>query len=139
MAIEVKLISRKDDVLEALDQQIETALEACGQAAVGFAKVHITAHRAIDTGRLRNSITFNVSKKGNKTYNYKDDNGKGYTDSKIGAVSEEDTVYVGTNVEYAQFVENGTSRYPHPRPFIKPAASEHGDEYAAIIKRYLQG
>ena len=54
----------------------------------------------VDTGRLRNSIT-----------NYVEGN----------------AVYIGTNVEYAQFEEEGTSRRP-PHPYLRPAAEGHMDE-----------
>ena len=60
----------------------------------------------VDTGRLRNSITHVV-------------NG--------------DSVYIGTNVEYGPHVEMGTSKQ-RAQPFLKPAASKHGPEYANIIK-----
>lgn len=58
------------------------------------------------TGRLRNSITH-------------------YVDG--------DSVYVGTNVEYAQYEEEGTSRRP-PHPYLRPAATDHMDEWAEIVE-----
>ena len=58
------------------------------------------------TGRLRNSIT-------------------SYVDG--------DSVYVGTNVEYAQFVEEGTSR-AKAHPYLRPAATDHMDEWTEIVE-----
>lgn len=58
------------------------------------------------TGRLRNSITH-------------------YVDG--------DSAYVGTNVEYAQYEEEGTSRRP-PHPYLRPAATDHMDEWAEIVE-----
>jgi len=46
--------------------------------------------------------------------------------------------YIGTNVEYAPYVELGTSRQK-AKPFLRPAAENHVAEYKAIFKRYLQG
>ena len=63
----------------------------------------------VDTGRLRNSISHAV-----------DDN----------------AAYIGTNVEYGPNVELGTSRQK-PHPFLRPAASEHGDEYKEIARAAL--
>lgn len=62
-------------------------------------KVEATAKRLapVDTGRLRSSITHEVT-----------------TDSK-GLVA-----FVGTNVEYAIFVELGT-RFQRPQPYLRPA------------------
>ena len=65
----------------------------------------------VDTGRLRNSISH---------------------------ATDGDAVYIGTNVEYAPYVELGT-RKMSPRPFLEPAASNHGAEYRAIAEQYLKG
>ena len=62
------------------------------------------------TGRLRNSIT-----------NYVEGN----------------AVYIGTNVEYAQFEEEGTSRRP-PHPYLRPAAEGHMDEWRRIVEDELE-
>lgn len=64
----------------------------------------------VDTGRLRNSISH---------------------------ATDEDTAYIGTNVEYAPYVELGTSRMKE-RPFLKPAALDHVDEYKAIVLNELK-
>lgn len=65
----------------------------------------------VDTGRLRNSITHE-------------------TDS--------DTVYVGTNVEYASYVELGTHRQ-RAKPYLKPAMVDHKKEYERILRDELGG
>lgn len=65
----------------------------------------------VDTGNLRNSITNAVDDK---------------------------SAYVGTNVEYAPYVELGTSR-AKAQPFIKPAATEHSDVYKRIVQDELGG
>lgn len=84
----------------------------------------------VDTGRLRNSISH---------------------------VVDGNTVYIGTNVEYAPYVELGTGKYypggrPTPwvyqdakgdwhwtagnpaQPFLKPAVTNHMETYQNIIK-----
>lgn len=65
----------------------------------------------VDTGNLRNSITHQV---------------------------DGDAVYIGTNVEYAPYVELGTSRQK-AQPFLRPAASEHGAQYLQVLKKALGG
>ena len=65
----------------------------------------------VDTGRLRNSIIF-------------------YT--------EDDTVTIGTDVEYAQHVEEGTSRQK-AQPYLRPAVEDHLDQYQAIAEDELKG
>lgn len=64
-----------------------------------------------DTGRLANSITHQVGDK---------------------------EVAISTNVQYSVYVELGTSRQT-PQPFLRPAASDHADEYRDILKRTLKG
>lgn len=48
-----------------------------------------------------------------------------------------DSVYVGTNVEYAQYEEEGTSRRP-PHPYLRPAAVDHKDEWRRILEDELK-
>lgn len=93
---------------QGIVRAIDRALEEIGLAAEGYAK------RAcpVDTGNLRNSVTHAVE-------------------------SGEDAVYVGTNVEYAPYVEMGTSRTA-AQPFLRPAATEHGPTYRSILKRNLE-
>ena len=103
----VKLTDNTKLIKNATDQQIEAALEAIGLKVEGYAKLICP----VDTGRLRNSITHVVK-------------------------TNEKTVYIGTNVEYAAAVECGTSRQ-RPQPYLKPAATQHTDEYKTIAKYYL--
>lgn len=97
-----------EEVSQGIQRAIDRALEEIGLAAEGYAK------RAcpVDTGRLRNSIAHAVE-------------------------SGEDAVYVGTNVEYAPYVEMGTRRTA-AQPFLRPAATEHGSTYRSILKRNLE-
>ena len=55
----------------------------------------------VDTGNLRNSISHMVANQ---------------------------AAYIGTDVNYAAYVEKGTSKMP-ARPYIEPAVTEHSDEY----------
>jgi HK97 gp10 family phage protein len=64
----------------------------------------------VDTGNLRNSITHSTD--GN-------------------------TEYIGTNVEYAAYVEFGTVRTKE-QPFIKPAVADHVSQYKRIIENVLK-
>lgn len=103
----VRLTDNTKLIKNATDQQIEAALEAIGLKVEGYAKLICP----VDTGRLRNSITHVVK-------------------------TNEKTVYIGTNVEYAAAVECGTSRQ-RPQPYLNPAATQHTDEYKTIAKYYL--
>jgi len=130
---EFTLKSNKDLIMNATAEAIQTALKAIGTQAVAHAVAEITAQGAVDTGRLRNSITQAV---------------------------EDQTVYVGTNVEYAPYIEFGTGIYVSggrqtpwsyqdakgnwhktrgmkPRPFLRPAFEKNLDEFKAIFESII--
>lgn len=97
-----------EQIEAAMDKAIAKALTMIGMKAEGNAK----AICPVDTGRLRNSITNAID-------------------------IEANAVYIGTNVEYGPDVELGT-RKMHPHPYLRPAASDHADEYRAILKGCLE-
>ena len=108
MATEVVFESHAGEVQNEMEQAVIRGLEAIGLTAEGYAKLACP----VDTGRLRNSISH--------------------------AVDEADgAVYIGTNVEYAPYVEYGTSKMK-AQPYLKPAATEHGDEYGEIFENFLK-
>jgi HK97 gp10 family phage protein len=138
--VEFTLTSNAKPIKEKTAEAIITALKAVGAQAQGHATAEITAVEAIDTGRLKNSITFAVSGDPAREYRYTDDDGKGYTDRIEGAGDEKDfTLYLGTNVEYATFVESGTGgdRNKGARPFIRPAVENWISEYQQVFQQEL--
>lgn len=96
-------------VAGGIDSAIGVALENIGLLAENYAAKKCP----VDTGNLRGSITYEVDTAGN-------------------------AVYIGTNVEYAPYVELGTSRQK-AQPFLRPAASQHGEQYRQILKKALGG
>ena len=106
------LIEGREDnalaIVNAIDQALARALEEVGLVAEGYAKKACP----VDTGRLRNSITHQVR-------------------------PSEKSVYIGTNVEYAPYVELGTSRMK-PQPFLRPAAADHENTYKKIFESELK-
>lgn len=149
------------DVARDLDAKIYTALEACGLQAERYAKLKCP----VDTGRLRNSITHVVSGSPARTHSYtvsyrsKYDKAsydeKGKRKKVDAAVLSENTRYenipatpkkpytmwLGTNVQYGNIIETGAivrGKHRPPRPYIKPALSEHASIYKAIILAYLR-
>jgi HK97 gp10 family phage protein len=147
--MDVKITNNADKFRDALPKQIEQALIAIGMTAESHAKRKCP----VDTGRLRNSITYLVSGQGPKTveytareryitktgkkskgrktvnYNYQTGDASGDTSN---------SVYIGTNVEYAAAIELGTSKMA-ARPFLKPAATEHSKEYKKLVEMALKG
>ena len=137
----VKVTDNSQIFKEAKDRAVRVALEAIGQEASGNAMEELTNQDAVDTGRLRNSITFATEQhmEGHNFTWHEGRNGEpagsGTTTPK--ATPEKGTVYIGTNVEYAKYIEMGTSKSA-ARPYLKPAAENHGDEYKQIMEKYLK-
>jgi len=132
-----------DKVLSEMKKATAGALEIIGLKAEKYAKAlcpvgtsESTGKKGYRGGTLRNSITHSVNEK-------------------------ESTVTIGSNVEYAPYVELGTGpyfqappqweqfdaprgsgvghSYVRPRPYLKPAIENHISEYESIIKNELNG
>lgn len=128
------------EVLGALDDATEKILTMIGIKAEKYAKAlcpvgtpESTGIKGYRGGTLRNSITFQVT---------------------------DDEVAIGTNVEYAPYVELGTGPYfspppeweqfdaprgsgggygyVRPRKFLQPAIADHLDEYVKIMDTELK-
>lgn len=108
MSVTVKQ-DNTEQVTHSIESAINTALEKIGLLAEGYAQMKCP----VDTGNLRASITHEV-----------DTGGK--------------AVYIGTNVEYAPYVELGTSRQA-AQPYLRPAATEHVNQYRQVLKDALGG
>lgn len=132
--------SHVDEVISALNAAKPKILEIIGLKAEKYAKalcpvgtVESTGKKGYRGGTLRNSITHSI---------------------------DDDTLSVGSNVEYASYVELGTGPnftpppewesfdtpkgsgighgYVKPRPYLRPAIEEHLSEYADIIEKELK-
>lgn len=120
---DVKVISNQAAVMAAVSAAKQRALEICGGKAESYAKMRCPTK----TGRLKNSITHKQE--------------------------DENTELIGTNVEYAPYVELGHRQQPgryvpaigkrlkadhvNGIPFIRPAVEDHISEYKQIIEREL--
>lgn len=97
-----------EEIIAKMDAAIARALEAIGIEAEGDAKELCP----VDTGRLRNSITHTID-------------------------SGDNTAVIGTNVEYAEYVHQGTSRQK-AQPFLTDAVTRNQAKYAKIAKAALE-
>ena len=107
----IKFTSHTKEVLESVQAAKDQALEIIGGKAESYAK----KLSPVDTGNLRNSITHQQRDK--------------------------DTEVIGTNVEYAPYVELGhhtpSGSYVPPKPYLRPAAENHAEEYRQIVVSVL--
>ena len=129
--------------IEVISHRIEVIQAKDEAVAKALETIGLVAERyakelcPTDTSRLKNSISHQV---------------------------DDETVYVGTNVEYAPYVEFGTGKFAEggggrptpwsyqddkgnwhttngmkPQPYLKPAIENHLDEYKQYLKDELQG
>ena len=109
---EVGNIVVKVDNTKLVGEALKRAILA-GLEEIGLDCEHIASENApYDTGRLSASITHVID-------------------------AGEQAVYVGTNVEYAPYVELGTARQK-AQPYLRPAAVDHVSEYREIIEGELR-
>ena len=140
-AVSVQVIDNSAEALAELSRAKARALETIGLKAEGYAKrlcpvgtVESTGIKGYRGGTLRNSITHTV---------------------------DGDVLSVGSNVEYAPYVELGTGPhfepppdwetftskrgsgvgrgYVKPRRYLQPAIEEHAGEYKTIAENELKG
>lgn len=103
--VEFTLTSNLDLIKDQTEEAILTALEAVGVQAEGYAITEITTQGAIDTGRLKNSITHAVSGDSARQHTYDDDIGNSFSENiQDAGEGKEQTVYLGTNVHYAPLI-----------------------------------
>lgn len=124
MSFEIK-VDNTDAIKKATNEAIYNALEIIGNKAADYA----AGLAPVQTGNLKNSMTSEVNQ-------------------------EEKAVYVGTDVEYAPFVEFGhhqevgryvpaigarlVREFVPAQPFLKPAIENHMDEYKHILETELK-
>ena len=117
-------------VLSAMEKGKHNALTAIGATAETHTKDNIKADGLVDTGRLRNSITFATGDySGIGTYS--DNEGNRYGDAKARNTPKDDEVAIGTNVEYAAYTELGTQHIT-AHHYLKRAVTDHQDEYKEL-------
>ncbi len=137
--MEVRVTDNSQEVLSQFDRATIKALTEIGLMAEGYAKEAITSAGAVDTGRLRNSITFAISGQPANISTYTGDKGEEgvpYT----GTVPNDDkyAVFIGSNLHYAEGIETGQHRKKGAVHFLRNAATQHTDEYKKIVELELK-
>lgn len=137
----IEIVTDNSDRVKAdVQRTVETALEAIGLHLDGEAKLELeAAPRRVDTGLLRNSITHAVSGQpaAIKTYHAdtQSDNGTSfgsYTGSAPDDPDGQKAVYIGSNVEYAAYVHEGTTRMTANR-YLKNAIEHNHEQIKQIL------
>lgn len=101
-------VNNTESIKTEIKKVSREALEQIGLTAENDVVKYITQHNIVDTGRLRNSITHQMMPEGN-------------------------AVQIGTNVEYAPYVELGTSRMKS-RPYLRQTITDNADKYRKMFR-----
>ena len=126
----VKIDDNSAKFLEDFERKLLVGLEAIGIEAEGNAKED--ANMPVDTGRARNSITWATKAKEGEGFSYSDDKGNNFNDQ-VGTGADEHSVYIGSNVEYFPYIEEG-SRTISAHHVLRNAIVKHKDEYLEMLR-----
>jgi len=107
----VKFTDNSQQIKTQFENNLNKALEMMGVKNQELSTKEITDMRAVDTGRLRASMTYQVD-------------------------APNKQVIVGTNVSYAPYVHEGTHRMAS-RPFLKNSILNYREDYKEIIQKTL--
>lgn len=111
-SIELTITDYSKEVLEAKQEAVERFLHEAGLHLSGQAQLELENDpRRIDTGNLRNSISYEVDGM---------------------------DVYVGTNVEYGIYVHEGTQKMA-PNRFLRNAFDRNEEQVQRKLKEALAG
>lgn len=128
------LVDNSDRILREFDRKIALACELIGVEAERNAKEDCP----VDTGRLRNSITYAV-KEGQGLANQEPGEQADPEEYQKLTEPEEKTVYIGTNVKYAPPVElRDVTHKSGKAHFLRDAVANHGKKYEEIAKTALK-
>lgn len=137
----VKLDDNSGIFLDAEREAIDRALYAIGLKGVEGATDAISGAynvaAAVDTGRLRASISF-ITEKGDKGDNGQAPPPNAKQGDKLSGTAEKNSVVVGSNVEYAEYVHNGTSRMDG-RPFLREGIDKTKGDMERQVEKIFKG
>ena len=125
-------ILEEEKRLVALGLQMEREIKLSMKTGGGEAGAHspVGAPPYVQTGRLRASISTNWSESSLPYGEVK--GGKAQVEDGVRQperMANQFTVVVGTNVEYAPWVEYGTKRMFGPHPFMRPIFDKFKSKY----------
>lgn len=129
--IDITFIDNSGEIKRELEQRTQTALEAIGITAEGFAKKLCP----VDTGRLRNSITHAV--KENECYIGTNVEYAMWQELGTGIYASDGQ---GRKSPWAYQNSKGVwvnTRGVKPKHFLKNAAANHTDVYKQLLQQYL--
>lgn len=138
MDSDVQMTDNTEELLKDLEFKIEKALTMVGMEAEGDAKIEIESDpRRVDTGRLRNSITWATVKEHSDPEPTPDNPDADSTDGVDSSQAEDRAVIIGTNVEYAYEIHEGREGLA-PNRFLRNAVERNYEKYKKMIDEVMK-
>lgn len=142
--IHVEIHDNTEHFKEQLEQKMPSILKVIGQTAEGYAKEDCP----VDTGLLRNSLTFALAGESPQLTAYSanspDESGTIQSGSYDGSMPADErktlhSVYMGSNVKYAPANEfRDITHKVGKAHFIRDAIQDHKSEYKEIIEAAIK-
>ena len=140
MKFTIRVENNSQLVISELEKATERALYAIGVKAVEGSVDAISGRYdidpAVDTGRLRASISFITPTDKGGSGQPKPANAQ--AGDELTGTAEQNTVVVGSNVSYSEFVHNGTSRMAG-RPFLREGIDKTKDQMREQAEKIFKG
>lgn len=140
MRFAIRVENNSQLVLDELGEAVERALYAIGVKAVEGSVDAISGRYdidpAVDTGRLRASISFVTPTEKGGSGQPKPANAQ--AGDELTGTAEKNSVVVGSNVEYAEKVHNGDSKMAE-RPFLREGIDKTKDQMQEQVTKILKG
>lgn len=135
--MKIEVIDKTKEAIDAKDKAIEAALEIVGGKLERYAKQQCP----VDTGLLRNSITYCLDGEVPHIPQYQAGGKGGRYDGEMPKEKEGSrAVFVGTNVEYAPVVEfNDRAKHTVGKAhFLRDSLQQHIGEYSKVLINELK-
>lgn len=131
--IEIKIEDNSAKVLEELENKLPEIMNGVGNELYKSIYNYMTEDKVVDTGRLRGSISYSTSQK-----DYKNPMLANKGDDFITGNKEPNSVVYGSNVEYASYVNSGTSKQM-ARKFIENGTYRAVPQIKKVVETILKG
>lgn len=131
--MEVKFEDNSQIVLQELEKKMPEVLNGMGNELYKHITDFMTEDKVVDTGRLRGSISYST-----EFNDYSNPISANQPNDFIKGVREKDTVVYGSNVEYASFVNDGTTKQ-RARRFLQTGTYRAVPKIKKVVEEILKG
>lgn len=133
MEIKITIEDNSKQVLDELEKKMPEVLQGMGAELHKSIYNFMTEDRVVDTGRLRGSISYCTP-----YGDYNQPIAVNKEDDFITGVREKDTIVYGSNVEYASFVETGTTKQ-RARHYLQTGTYRAVPVMKRVVEQILKG